>query len=123
MKEILERLNEIYAEQGKVIAVQERNTKSLDRQWESLEKIRAEQAVQNETLARNTSTLEEHHRRSLALEEQVKLLKAEVDPIKTHVHNLEGVGKFMRILGYSAGAITAVYGVFKLITTIMKTGL
>lgn len=54
---------------------------------DELEKLSEKQDRMNETLIRNTATLEEHVRRT-------NLLEAEIKPIKRHVDVVQGAGKF-----------------------------
>ncbi len=51
--------------------------------------------------------LKEHTRRSLANEKSVEILKEELKPVFRHVIMLQGVGKFLGVLGVIAGIAEA----------------
>ena len=106
--EILKKLSEISENQQKMIVVQESQEKLLEKHTETLEK-------QGEVLLRNTITVEEHHRRSLALEAQMEQLEKEVRHIENHVSQMEGVGNFFKVVGWVVGAILGIGGVLSLI--------
>jgi len=116
MEEIKKYLIEIREAQVMMSVKQDRNTALLNKHAELLDKSREEQVRQNETLLRNTITVEEHHRRSLALEKQIARVETEIEPIKAHVQQLTGVGKFFRMVGYVAGAIAGTIGLVKLLS-------
>jgi tetrahydromethanopterin S-methyltransferase subunit G len=65
---------------------------------ERLEKIDSRLEKISETLVRNTSSLEEHMRRTA-------LLEKEVAPITKHVAQLQGAGKLLAYISILAGII------------------
>lgn len=70
-------------------------------------------------MARNTASLEEHMRRSLANEEAIDLLKEEFKPVRDHVKTIEGATAFAmgtaKILAGAAAAVTIITAILKLI--------
>ncbi len=57
---------------------------------------------------RHAVSLEEHMRRSEALEEAVAHLRTELAPIKTHVAMWGGVAKAITFVGAGAGAVVGI---------------
>lgn len=53
-------------------------------------------------LTRNTSSLEEHMRRSLANEEAIQLMRQQIKPIESHVASVHTVLKIFGFLGLLA---------------------
>lgn len=62
----------------------------------------------DKTLVRQQAILEEHQRRSIANEENVKLLRDEIKPIDKHVAMMNGAGKLITIIGVVAGLVAAI---------------
>lgn len=60
---------------------------------DTLDKIVDKQHELNLILVRLTSTVEEHVKRSDALEKHVSLIEAEMDKVKTHVDMVNGFAK------------------------------
>lgn len=69
---------------------------------------------QQDTLLRNTITVEEHKKYSINLDKKLSLLESEIEPIKSHVNKIQGVGLFIRWIVYTSGAVSAFYGLIKL---------
>lgn len=69
------------------------------------------------TLAKQSVTLDDHTRRSLANEEQVEMLKtkleAEIKPLQNHVAMMTGAFKF---IGVVSSCVSLIYGLIKLIS-------
>lgn len=67
------------------------------------------------TLAKQHITLEEHTRRSLANEEQTRLLAEELRPIRKHVSQMEGGLKLLGILSLVLGVIVTFIKLYQLV--------
>ena len=78
------------------------NVQRLEKQ---VRDIQIEQIRQGEMHIRNTLNVEEHVRRSNALEESVDILRAEIIPIKKHVNIVEFSIKVLMWLIGSSGLI------------------
>lgn len=57
----------------------------------------------NKTMIKNTALLEEHMRRTELAEENLKILRGEVEPIKTHVAAIRILVKVVGVLGTVVG--------------------
>ena len=79
---------------------------------------------QNETLIRNTITIEEHDRRATASKEkinkvsdefeaEIKRLDAKVDQLETYVTELKGVGKMFKGVSFVLGLALAALALLK----------
>jgi len=88
------------------------NSKMLDKHSEMLTK-------HNEVLIKNTQIVDEHQRRSTALEKQFdkhndetngkfKELDDDLEEVKEHIHNVQGVGKLLKWIGF--GTIITIAG-------------
>lgn len=78
--------------------------KRLERLEDKIDSVGEQLASIDKTLVANTVILEEHQRRSLANEESVKLLQAQVLPIAKHVHVMSVFGKIvLAVLSSSLG--------------------
>jgi hypothetical protein len=86
--------------------------KRLDKQDDQAAERSADLVTIKLTLAEQHHTLEDHTRRSLAAEEALELLKAEVKPIALHVAVVGALGK---IIVFSGSALGLVAGVLKLL--------
>jgi hypothetical protein len=102
-KELLEKLAEVTVTQREILTNQGHVQKLLDKHTEILEE-------QGKTLIRNTITVEEHHRRSLYLEEEQKALKAEVHSLKTTVETENSNRAFLKSIVISAGYVFTAIG-------------
>ena len=71
-------------------------------------------------MARNTSSLEEHMRRSDLNEEAVRILKSELKPVEDHVKKVEGVTSFLLITAKVLGGIAAGISILAAIYTLLK---
>jgi uncharacterized protein YicC (UPF0701 family) len=89
----------------------------LDKIFNKLDKLDDRIDHIDKTLAENTIIVREHERRSLAAEQNLQLLKMdmhnEISPIKTHVQNIQGIGKLVKWLSIVSSAIIAVLGINK----------
>ena len=69
-----------------------------------------------EVMERNTISLEQHEYRTTLAEENLKSLReefeSEIGPIKEHVDNIKGFGRGLRWVGWIAGALLAVIGLY-----------
>lgn len=63
----------------------------LKRQDEKLDKLVFKQMEQNETLVRNTVTLEEHVRRTNLLENRAERIEKDVIEVQDHVRNIKTI--------------------------------
>lgn len=88
--------------------------KSLEDVERVLEKVTDKQAEQSEILTRNTITVEQHHRRSTLLEQEIKRMETDMAEVREHVQQVQGAGKLIRWIGFTASAIMGVLGLLKL---------
>jgi len=65
------------------------------------------------TMARQEVVLEDHTRRSLAAEENIKILRSELEPVEKHVTTVNGI---LKVLLYLTGILAAIAGVRDLFT-------
>ena len=96
-------MSDVLVKLAEISTVQKQQTEVLDKHSEMLEK-------QNEILLRNTITVEEHHRRSLFLEAEQAKLEAQIEPIKAHVEQMKGIGKFIKWVSTVVGLLTLLGG-------------
>ena len=89
----------------KLHASQER---AADRTAEASEKILDAISRIDVTLARQEVVLEDHTRRSLAAEENIKILRADLEPVEKHVTMVNGV---LKVVLFLAGLLAAAAGV------------
>lgn len=79
---------------------------------------------QNETLIRNTITVEEHHKRSLYLEQQQDSLIKRIDVLEDGVEAKQAVKHFVRDsvkwVGYVGIAVSSLGGVLTVIYQVFK---
>lgn len=107
MQEVLDKLSEISASQREMNVILKTQGKTLEKHANLLE-------LQQETLIRNTITVEEHHKRSIALENRQKELEAEIEPIRDHVISVQAVFKAMKWFGIFFGAVLSAASVYRL---------
>lgn len=110
MNDISEKLNELSVQLSVVHT-------TLGFQAKSLDKLTENQEEANKILLRNTQTVEEHHRRSLLLEAEVKRVDAEVENINEHVIEVRGVIKFAKAAIVLLGGL---YSIIKILEYIGK---
>jgi hypothetical protein len=67
------------------------------------------------TLVEQAAVLKEHHRRSIANEQNLELLRKEFKPVETHVHTMNTVFK---IIGVIASAASLIVGIIRAITAL-----
>lgn len=89
----------------KLHAAQER---AADKNAESSEKILDAISRIDITMARQEVVLEDHTRRSLAAEENIKILRDDLKPVEKHVTMVNG---FMKVVLFLAGLVAAAAGV------------
>lgn len=91
-----------------------------------IKRLSSKQEKQNETLLRNTITVEEHHKRSLNLEKKMdslefqvkqdlRSIENEIEPIRLHIKGIGFLVKLIRYMGYIAGALLSIFGLIKLV--------
>lgn len=85
----------------------------FDKLEKNIEKISDGVADINVTLAKQHASLDEHMRRTSALEESVDLLRKEVKPVQSHVAMMHGAAKLIGIISVAGGAIKVVLELFK----------
>lgn len=78
------------------------------------EKIEDQLSNINTILVKNTATLEEHQRRSIANEKAVELLAAEFTPVKKHVEKIQFLMDIVKWIITSGVILTilAIYEIF-----------
>lgn len=107
-KDVLEKLSEVTGTQREILVNQASQQKLLERHAEVLEE-------HGRVLLRNTITVEDHHRRSLYLEEEQKQLKAQVQMLKSTIETENSNRAFLKSvvisIGYMFTALGAVGGV------------
>jgi len=84
--QIFTKLTEISEKQAEILANQHNDRKLLEKHSDQLDR-------HSEILVRNTITVEEHHRRSLLLEAEMKRVDNDVESIKSHVSKVQDMGK------------------------------
>lgn len=106
--QVLEKLGEVAITQAKILANQDNQQKILDKCTELLEE-------HSKILVRNTVTVEDHHKRSLHLENRQDEVEDRMEAIETSAKVEEGKRSYLKELagtiGIWATAITAVSGV------------
>lgn len=120
-EKILSKIEDLKVAQAEIITYQKQHAKDLTRHADLLEK-------QQELLLRNTITVEEHHKRSTALEESFKLLKAEVDKVKGDVTGAKTSAKaisgaFEIIAKYAGWGVAAIGVLWQLYVFLKSKGL
>lgn len=85
----------------------------LDRIEDKLDKLTDKVSEVSENVIKNTATLQEHQRRSLANEESVEILKQELAPLKEHVAAWGIAGKFAVALAGLAGFLAALAEIYQ----------
>ena len=99
---------------GKILATQEHQSEQLRAVAEDIKRLTYDFQAQRETLDRNTQIVDEHQRRSTALEKEIRRIEDGLSEVQDHVTRVEGVGKFIRWCGYLAAAGTSIFGFLKL---------
>jgi hypothetical protein len=84
----------------------------LDKMDQKLDRIEDKISNIDVTLAKQAKDLEHHIYRTDLAEEQIKLVKEEIQPIKKHVALMDAS---LRIIGAIASAVTFIAGVYKLL--------
>lgn len=102
MDPIFEKLSELAINQREMSTTLAGQQRAIEKHSDLLEK-------NNETLLRNTITVEDHARRSDLLEQEQKGIKSELDEIKQHVDFVKGVGYFIKWTGIAVGAMASIY--------------
>lgn len=75
-------------------------------------KISTDLADMKVTLARQHVSLDEHMRRTLAIEKHIELHAGRIVPLEAHVAAWAGVGKAIVFLGVILGAAAALWKMF-----------
>lgn len=106
--EITTILLEMSANQREYLVSQNNQQKALDRVFETLEKT-------NETLLRNTITVEEHHKRSNLLEQELRRIDAKVSEediqhLKAQAEAVEHTRNLFKSLQYLAKIVGWIIG-------------
>ncbi|RLG45229.1 MAG: hypothetical protein DRN81_02295 [Thermoproteota archaeon] len=108
MKEIIDLLVDVSKKQSEMLTVQKVQQKTLEKHTDIM-------SAQEKTLLRNTITVEEHKKGSIALQEQLKALKQEMEPARQHVVKSDAFWEFVRKAGWALGLIaagsSAIYGI------------
>jgi uncharacterized coiled-coil protein SlyX len=65
------------------------------------------------TLAKQSTILEEHIRRTAMAEERIDLIQSQIDPLKSHVAMVAGAIKFVGFVGVLAGIVAAVVAIIR----------
>lgn len=103
-KEILDKLSAVERIQERLLTSQEHQTIILNKHSELLEDM-------GKTLVRNTAIVDEHHKRSLYLENRQNTLETIIQKIMGHVNRVEGIGLFFKWMTIVGGAIGMIYSV------------
>ena len=102
---ILDMISDLKVSQAEIASNQKQHNVILARHTDLLEK-------QGEVLLRNTISVEDHDRRSQALEEQLNALRGEVYLVKTawesHIAKSKTISVFMEKMAAYAGWVAAV---------------
>lgn len=83
----------------------------LEKLESKLDRIDSRLNAMDVTLAKQAGSLDEHIRRTEALESWVESIQEELEPIKSHVSAWAGAGKLVVVLGVLAGIV---FGAWKL---------
>jgi hypothetical protein len=114
---LLAKLSEISERQGKILANQDNDRKLLEEHSSLLKE-------HHKVLTRNTVTVEEHHKRSLLLEAEIKRVDADVRNIQDHVDKVQhmglGVVNFFKGLGAMMAGLSTLGGVLWAIYELAK---
>lgn len=82
----------------------------FERLLDTSEKISDRQYEMNLTLVRLTTTVEEHVRRTNLLEDEIKTVREDLQPIAAHVTLMQNTGKNVWLLTKIIGIVGAVIG-------------
>lgn len=89
--------------------LEERLLTLLDRQHQMLLRVEDRLDSIDRTLVRHDENLSEHMRRTELLEQEVKAVRSELEPVEKHVYRLQGVLKFVGVLITIAGIAADIY--------------
>lgn len=79
---------------------------------DELKEMRKIQVEQSITLAEQHVTLQEHTRRSEALEKLLEMTREELKPVQKHVALVQGALQFIGLIGVVVGIITGIASLF-----------
>lgn len=89
---------------------------NTDRIYSTLDKIQEDVSELKITSAKQEENLKEHIRRTELAEENLSLLRSEVEPIKQHVSMMNGV---LKIVGLTSVIIGTIAGIFQIINIVV----
>lgn len=75
---------------------------------DELKDMRKDMNNMSNTQAQQHITLQDHTRRSEALEKLYELVRSELEPVKKHVAMVDGALKFIGLIGVIVGIITGI---------------
>ena len=110
MKDLKEKVDKI---DRKTDELAERFENSDQKLQEKLDKVQDKVNDISESIIKNSVILEEHQRRSIANENAVTIMRAELDPIKRHVAMWGGVFKAGAAIGGTVAVITGIIEIMK----------
>ena len=89
----------------------------IDRIYESLDKIDSELTELRIISAKQEENIKEHIRRTELAEENLTLLRQEIEPLKQHVIVINGI---LRVIGVVSVIIGSAAGIFEIISKIIN---
>jgi hypothetical protein len=87
----------------------------LEKLYDKVEKIADTQSEMNVILGKQQVSIDVHIERTKIAEENIALLRKEVEPVKDHVKLVNGFLKILGLAGIVASIITAAVNLFKLL--------
>jgi hypothetical protein len=89
----------------------------IDRIYESLDKIDSELTELRIISAKQEENIKEHIRRTELAEENLTILRQEIEPLKQHVIVINGI---LRVIGVVSVIIGSAAGIFEIISKIIN---
>ena len=87
------------------------------RLYTTLDKIQEDILDLKVTSAKQEENLKEHIRRTEIAEENISILRKEVEPIKQHVSTMNGV---LRVIGFASVVVGTIAGLFQIINIVIN---
>ena len=93
---------------------------SNERIYEVLDKISDDVSELKVTSAKQEENLKEHIRRTELAEENLEILRTEIQPLKEHVIVINGILKIVGAVSVIVGSIAGMIRIFEIITNFLK---
>lgn len=85
-----------------------RDSDLLDKMYDKQDKILEDIGEIKVTLAAQHESLKAHMKRTALNEENIKMLREEVKPLSKHMNMINGIAKFITLLGVIVGIVAGV---------------